>query len=817
MSVRWDDAARTVTVSVRDLVQLGGRKGHVVRSTLLGPQRRMALGTETHADVAAERADADASYRAEVRLVAEVDVPTPGGTWRARVVGRVDGLLEAEGRTCVEEVKTTALAASRLYRCDLSSFTEFVAQLEGYLWILCRQGHERPFGRLVLVSIVDGARHLLGVNADDLSWVDRALRWMVLQRDRRHQWLNRRLSWTVPWPFEERRAGQVAISEAVRRGLRDRQPVLIEAPTGAGKTAAVMVAALQAAFETRRQIYWATARTTQQRGVEATVDRIAALGLPLRRLTVGSRARACVNDRVSCHPDRCRFATSYLDKVRDGDLLGHHADGRRSLADLRVLGETAEVCPHEFGFELASVADVVIGDYHHVFEAPHRALGDDPNDWIVIVDEAHQLVPRARRDASPVVDAAQVHAARRVLARGGSRLAAFTEILQEIDEQLAGVHALVQGPIVAGEARATPSPRVWRELADRVESLAIDWAVLGGEARDPTPQLSLGDSPPEAPDAARSEPTEATGDPWLTLGRAVQRLADGLADRPETRVPYVRVDPTNAAIGLIELDPSAQLGALIAQVGGYVGVSATLQPFDVERRLCGVSTEIPARLDVSLPSPFPPERRRVLIVPRVSTRYADRATQAAPTAAILERLIQATPGNVAVFFSSFEVLADLTGRWSPGRRLLAQRPGMSDEERAEMLDALTSGPPVVLAAVLGGIFAEGIDLPPGALRAVIVCGPAFPPPSLELTLLHAYHEQHDGDGFYLASLIPGLRRVVQAAGRLIRREQDRGIIALVDARFRWRQVRELLPSDWEPAVPDDPVAAFRAFFAAEYK
>ena len=139
---------------------------------------------------------------------------------------------------------------------------------------------------------------------------------------------------------------------------------------------------------------------------------------------------------------------------------------------------------------------------------------------------------------------------------------------------------------------------------------------------------------------------------------------------------------------------------------------------------------------------------------------------------------------------------------------------MDDARRRQQLDRLTSGgPPVVLAAVLGGIFAEGVDLPPGALSGVLVAGPALPPVGLERDLLRAYYDERYGQGFRYASLVPGLTRVVQAAGRLIRRPEDRGVVVLVDRRFRWREVTELLPDDWDLTIPDDPVAEIRSFFA----
>jgi Rad3-related DNA helicase len=204
----------------------------------------------------------------------------------------------------------------------------------------------------------------------------------------------------------------------------------------------------------------------------------------------------------------------------------------------------------------------------------------------------------------------------------------------------------------------------------------------------------------------------------------------------------------------------------------------------------------------------------VLVAPRVSTLWKDRAAHAPATARLLSDAIAAVPGNVALYFSSFAVLDDLVARLDlGGRELLAQRPGLSEADRTAWLTRLAAGgTPVVLAAVLGGIFAEGIDLPAGALAAVVVVGPALPPVGLERDLLREHYETRFGQGFRYASQVPGMTRVVQAAGRLIRRPDDRGTILLVCRRFRWPDFASLLPADWSPVLSDDPAADIAGFW-----
>ena len=267
-------------------------------------------------------------------------------------------------------------------------------------------------------------------------------------------------------------------------------------------------------------------------------------------------------------------------------------------------------------------------------------------------------------------------------------------------------------------------------------------------------------------------------------------------------------------VRLLCLDPSGFTGPRLKRLGGVVLCSATLSPTQFYRDLLGLGTRV---AELSVPSPFPVEHRPVVVAPRVSTRFKDREAHAPRTARLLQDLALAVPGNVAIYAPSFAMLDDLVARMDlRDRDLLHQRPGSDDHERQAMLDTLRHATrPTILAAVLGGVFAEGVDLPGGALQAAFVVGPALPPVGLERDLLRAYYEERYGAGYAYASLIPGMTRVVQAAGRVVRGPEDRGVVVLVGQRFRWRDHASLLPADWPVQIPEDPVNAVSNFFATE--
>jgi DNA excision repair protein ERCC-2 len=786
VAIRFDDTARTLTLSVLDIVERGILSGHLTVDVVQASTTRMAQGRVVHEDYQAMRGADDDSFRAEVRLKHIVGI----GDWSVALVGRVDGLSTEGEFTVVEEVKSTALPASALYPTTAESWPRYLAQLEVYLWMLDQAKHPNPVGRLVLVSLLDGVRHVIAVSLDrerlDRFVLDR-LEHLVEQRERRLEWLEARRTRAVPAPFSTWRPGQQDVVEVVGRAVAEGGPLLVEAPTGLGKTAAVMVGVLRHAFKTDKQVFWATARTTHQEVVERTAGL-----LGVRIVTITAREKACVNDVVACRPEACVFARSYFDKLHAGDLIEKvlQHDGVDRLV-LRDAGLTHEVCPYQLGVDAVARADLVVGDYNYAFDPGlnlERLFGDSAADWIVVVDEAHQLVERARGYGSPRLPASLARAAEAALAP--ARYERFAELAAEVAQRIEEATELVDGALRDGMAQVELSRRPWMDLADAIDEVGLGYARNRAEH----PLFPPGET-----------------DPWIELSRAVLRFARTLASAGDETAHLVNVRHAEQAVSLLCLDPSGWLGPRLRAFGGLVGCSATLSPLAFYRDLLGLDDVE----HVAVPSPFPAENRRIVLAPRVSTMYRDRRAHAHATATVMARCIEAMPGNALVFFPSFAMLRDIAARWTfTDRELLMQGPSMSEDDRRALLERMGSEGRVVLAAVLGGIFAEGIDLPAGAVAGVLVAGPALPPVGLERDLLRACYEERYGEGFAYASLIPGMTKVVQAAGRLVRRPEDRGVVVLVGKRFRWRDIASLLPADWEPVVPNDPAVEVASFWSA---
>jgi DNA excision repair protein ERCC-2 len=755
--IRWDDDRRSMDCSVHDVLD-----AHMVSDGLaLSSRARLRAGQEVHrAAQAAER------YEAEVRIRAVEEVRG----WSCTIHGRADGVERTDEHTIVEEIKSTALDADGLDGLD--PHDGWVRQLRLYLYAL----GGRCIGRLRVVSLVDGSERLYTIPADPATrarvrtWLDER----VLARER---WLNRRdlrRAATVRGAFPELRPGQAEIVAAVEEAVRRGRHLMVQAPTGAGKTAAVLEGALRAAYATDRQVFWATSRNTQRWLVTDTLGRMRARGMPLRWVHLRSRATACLREGIDCRPEACRWAERFDEKVRDGELLERTLEAD----DAEAVGREAVACPYELATAAAAQADVVVGDVNYALD-PDVYLRDcfspsSARQWVLVVDEAHHLPDRAMGWLSPDIRRELADAAADRWAAQPAFLALAREVADAVDE--AGLSVLAAGD---DEALVEADVRRWVDLRDRVDELAFDHAR----------QRAPGDE-----------------DPWLDLARAVDGYARALERAGEETVCLWRP----GRLRLVCRDPSRVLGPRFAGLHASVAVSATLSPDWFWRDRCGLDADRVTSLRV--PSPFPEEQRLVVVGRGVSTAFRHRERDGAAIADAIERVAAVVPGSIALFFGGFEVMDETLGRLTlPGRERRVQRPGMADDARRALVTGM-AGAHVALCAVLGGAFGEGVDLPGGLLDAVVVVGPSLPPPSLEGALLAQWYDERFGDGFELASVLPGMTRVAQAAGRVVRGPADRGAVVLLCRRFQQHRFRRWLPEDWTVVASNRPWDAVARFF-----
>jgi DNA excision repair protein ERCC-2 len=546
-------------------------------------------------------------------------------------------------------------------------------------------------------------------------------------------------------------------------------------------------------------VFFLTAKTLQQRIAVATAKSMQS-GL-FRSLQLRAKSKMCANTEIICHEEFCPYAREYgLKLARSGllkTLLGddEHLDPDRIFE----VAKQHEVCPFEVSLDLLPGIDLVVCDYNYVFDPTiglNALAGDEAlRDAVLVIDEAHNLVDRSREYYSPQISSVDLDRALRFLETRSNPV--FDELANLIEELAREVTDRVSESL--GDEGPDEGPADLR--LDAFANLRIDFdgAMLSYFLYKREQELWIAD------------------DPVLEVFFALTRFHRVLALGGDEFVHMaLRNGPGGDTLKIFCRDASRFVGEILEGAASVVAMSATLEPFDFYRDLLGFDAHRTEELYVA--SPFPPENRLVFAITDVDTTYRRRAANYDPIASWIARLSH-PGGNVLTLFPSYAFLEAVHDRLPPmGHTIIAQRPGVTDAEQRQILESLGTGRPHLLLAVLGGIFAEGVDYPGDMLSQVIVVSPGLPQYNLERELLKGYYDEFYEHGFAYAYLIPGLTRVVQAAGRLLRSESDRGIITVIGRRFLDPRYARLLPEEWtlgDPSnlVNEDPETAVRDFFS----
>lgn len=804
MPPRFDAEHLHLSLSVADLIdtQLLRSLGFANR----GGFERLWMGQAIHSRYQEEARTANPAYRAEVGLRHRLD----HDGWTVEVVGRLDGLRPEADRLVVEEVKSIR----DFSRASPALRQMYARQAQIYAWILGLE-QERPVdAELVWIEIASGEVVREPVEIEPQA-IERAVRRRLdaLLAEFSAQELaraaRRQAAADMPFPYPAMRPGQERILEAVEQSVDSEEHLLVEAPTGIGKTVAALYPALRYALAHDKRVLVLTAKNLQQEMITQVLEMLDS-ERAFHALRLRAKARMCAHTEVLCHEEYCPYARDYFQKLGRSGVVDRLLDEHGVLVPDAVFAAArgAEVCPFEVSLELAGRAQVVVGDYNYAFE-PWVALKDFRDegslaDWILVVDEMHNLVDRGRGYYSPALSAARagrvaeaIHARDRGegpaahLAALAGELARLVE--RHVDDALEDLSAAQR----AAET-ALPADALW-ELRPQFDQAFVEHLEYRRETR-----------------------SFSADDPFVDLYFELLRFLEVLEIADGEAFSHV-VERHNGdrRLAILCKDPGKFLGRIFAGAHAVIGLSATLSPHAFYRDLLGLDRERFRAL--SLPSPFPREHRRVVIDTRVGTTWKERQDNYGPIALRLAQFARAVDGNCMVLFPSYEFLRQVADRLpATGRRVLIQTRTDDEEARTKILDTLRSAllGDVLLLAVAGGVFAEGVDYPGDMLKAVAVVGPCLPAVSLERQLLKDYYQQRFERGFEYAFVVPGMTRVVQAAGRLIRSAGDRGVIALLDHRFLRPPYRGHLPADWlddgeAPALAGDPAVAAAEFFAAE--
>jgi Rad3-related DNA helicase len=734
-------------------------------------------------------------------------VPIVGRDWL--ITGRIDGCDLEATPLLIEEFKTTRTDPQRAHAQNRD---EHWAQTRLYAGMLRREGlGERGFllrlcychpDTLAVtrfeeeLSAADAERFLADTLADLETW--------IVRQHAHEAARDARLS-ELGFPYAQFRPHQRAIAHRVYRAIREREGLLLEAPTGSGKTAATLYPVMRAlGAGACRRVFFLTSRNTGARAAHDALDRMDPDAAWLRRIRISARDTVCIqDDGAPCEGRTCPRAIGYYDRARAA-VLALLARCDMTPATIGQIAAEHRVCPHELALDAALWSDVVIGDYNYVFDPSvrlQRFAGE--TDSAVLIDEAHQLVPRVRDMLSVSLARSEIHA------------------------------ALTEDP---------PEP-----LARRLRGIDRQFLALlraTAEAADEAPQRSL----PGAPALGAERLIEApTG-----LLRALERFCDAVFDGgvaleswPATLALFFNASRWLREIGEVEqdgwihrlategggpasgskrearidrdcLEPSTWIAARLGEYGGHVRFSGTVSPLPLYQLLHGL-VDAPAERGGN---PFRSEQLEVLLVGDLPTYLQARSRTLERLVALVHDVVAARSGHYLVAFPSFEYLRQFAAAFAAGHpewALAVQSPGMSEAEREAFLAGFRDAArPRIGLVVLGGVFGESVDFADACLAGVICVGLGLPPPSLARDAIALHFDRRGADGRTIAYLQPAMVKVVQMAGRLLRGPDDRGVLCLVDPRFADPDCRQFFPSHWRPVRirAADVAAALANFWQA---
>ncbi|HET6485077.1 MAG TPA: ATP-dependent DNA helicase [Spirochaetia bacterium] len=754
-------------IGVRELVETVLPSGDLHSARLA--RRLMQAGMDAHALVRSDRPD---GYQSEVG----VSLPVRLGQEEATLRGRIDGLLLSESSVTIEEIKSTAGPLADVAEGGNATHR---AQAMVYAAMFCSsRGLDGADVTLTYYSLRDHStrsfttgytrRELSERLSTILDSYAELIRW---ERERRAD--RDRSVRALAFPFASRRKGQDDLMAAVEAALRDGGRLLVRAATGIGKTLAVLYPSIRSLADgSTARIFYLTARGTGRGMAEETLGLLCEQGARLRCVTITARDAICFQG-PQCHTEECPFARGYYDRLGLA-LADARVGGIFNRQRIEELARRHTVCPFELSLDLTLSADCIVCDYNYLFDprvSLQRFFARPEGNSVFLVDEAHNLVDRVRAMYSASLSKRALVAGRRHVDRKLHRQA--HQDLGRINDWLLSAKRQCGEENVRYRA-AEDAPRDLIELVERSrESLE--------------PVLFDGDAPPLSD--GRQELLEL----YFSLGGFLQ-TAESFGSAHAAAVQCASGD---TVVSLLCLDPSRFIRASTDKGRATVFFSATLTPIASFLRAFGAEPSDPG---IDVPSPFPPSNLLVLLDDTVSTRLLDRPSTLDRVAQDLAALC-AGDGNYLAFFPSYAYLEAVLPRFqglAPRASVLAQRRELTAEDREAFLSRFTVHPDGTLVgfAVLGGIFAEGIDLPGERLVGAAVVGVGLPAVTPERELIRGYYARGEGTGAREAYELPGLARVLQAAGRLIRTETDRGVLLLVDDRYAGRFYQESFPPEW---------------------
>ena len=761
---------RVIRISVRNLVEFILREGDI-DNRISGSMEKDAMlqGGRMHRKIQRRMGP---EYHAEYSL--KMRIPCEG--YQIQLEGRADGVIirEKDGKpdVIIDEIK----GIFRDIHFLEAPVNVHLAQAKCYAYIYGEQNELDEIGVQMTYCHLDTEevkRFRQHYSLEELkTWFDGLI-------EKYRKWAEFQIRWEkerdesigkIEFPFPYRK-GQYDLAASVYRTILRKKKLFIQAPTGVGKTMSVIFPAVKAVREGLGQkIFYLTAKTITRTVAEQAFRTLKEQGLKFKVVTLTAKEKICLCEETDCNPDACPYAKGHFDRVNDAvfDMITGGRDISRET--LEEQARKYRVCPFELSLDVSVWTDAVVCDYNYVFD-PNAHLkrffsesGD--NGYLFLIDEAHNLVERGREMYSAVLYKEDILEVRRAVKQMDSRLAKRLEETNRLMLEL---------------KRECEDYRV----LESVSHLALKLMNLLTEMERFLEEYREG------------EKRELVLDLYFQV-RDFLNIHDIL---DENYVIYSELERDGRfKVKLFCVNPAANLQNYLEQGNSTIFFSATLLPIRYYKKLLSVETDDYA---VYAESPFPEENRLLIIGRDVSTRYTQRGQiMYRRIAEYIAAVAEARRGNYMAFFPSYRFMEDVYEefiRRAPGITAVVQSQFMDEKEREQFLERFEASDSAGLVGfcVMGGIFSEGIDLAADRLIGAVVVGTGLPQVCNDREIVKQYFDSRGMDGFDYSYRYPGMNKVLQSAGRVIRTENDRGIIVLLDDRFCQKRYQELFPREWK--------------------
>lgn len=708
------------------------------------------------------------------------------------ISGRIDGLYQEESLR-IEEIKTAFEPQKLIDTLSDNYFTHpYWLQLQLYGYIHWLKTKTQPRLNLLILSLRNKKKTyplFLEFNKEAFEdWLHRRFEELILEIKESNKRSKRRKKQSpqLIFPFEQPRPHQKELMESVFHSMKSKKPMLIQAPTGLGKSMGILYPTLKESLSRGQKMFYLTPKNTQHQIALNAVHLLQGKGSSCTSIVLTSKKKLCMKNEPVCTSKQCEFAENHYTKCTAHDLSKTIQKQQNLNASFfKELAKTYQVCPYELQMESIPFADVVIGDYNYVFSStntPERVIGsqlgeqEKPN---LVIDEVHNLPSRGMDYFSPILEVKFFENYLNALDRYPHPL---QKKLIKIINQCINIIDSCALPHVF-EPHITKAPEeLFKQQEEKLNQLLTDYLESDLTIESDDPILKLFNY-------------------WSDFTAALEFVNAG---RDEF---FISFNPKEHALKISCCDASSFLKDHYTHFQQIIGFSATLKPFDYYSQLIGLK-DAPLHTE-EFSSPFSLKKRKLLIIPQVSTKYRDRKSNSVKIIEVISRLTALRPGNYFVFFPSFEFLEQIFSQMPINSEftLLRQERRMDAVDTQNLLKQLHQKETHHLFfAVQGGMFAEGIDYVGELAIGAFIIGPPLPSFDWEREQMKKYYETHYQEGQEYAYTYPAMAKAIQAAGRVIRSETDKGLIVLLDNRFLQFTYSQCMPKDWFVQSPQELVS-----------